>query len=104
MSRHGKSINPHRLYGTPVPPDHKDLSNGCFKNTVNVRHLRENDRIMLIGLLDKAVAAAQKSPVELRYNMNATIVPEEGWITAIMGTPYGPVRLMMRKKPEHDTD
>lgn len=102
MSRHGKSINQHRLCGTPVPPDHKDLSNGCFKNSVNVRHLRQNDRARLVRLLDTAVAASRKAGLEMRYNLNATLLPEEGWVTSIMGTPFGPVRLLLRKMPEDD--
>ena len=103
MGRHQSNTNIHRLYDSPLPPSHKDLSSGCLFDTVNLRHLRCNDRAFLVSLLEKAVAAAEKAGLEMRYNLNASIVPDESWTTSIMGTPFGPVRLQLRKKPEPET-
>ena len=96
MKRGGPHLNQHRLYGTPMAPCHSDLSDGCYKDSVNLRHLRCKDRAFLVSLLDTAVEAARKAGVELRYNLNATLVPDEGWVNTVMGTPFGPVRLLMR--------
>ena len=96
MKLGGAHLNQHRLYGTTMVPRHEAVASGCYDDSVNLRHLRCKDRAFLVRLLDTAVEAARKAGVELRYNLNATIVPEEGWVNTVMGTPFGPVRLLMR--------
>lgn len=102
MSRGGSNINTHKLYGSPVPPSRKALSSGSAQDPVNLRHLRSKDRAAMLALLEEMAATVQMAGLEMRYGQNATIAPAEGWTSKIMSTPFGPVHVQMRRKPETD--